>query len=193
MSSPESGFEALPPWALVSLVAMGLFVVLLAAIRLDVRWHWTPKSVAQQPAALRFSFLDGKGRMPMRMGSGAAGFDCYVRETTKVPRYSRVKVPLGFAVEIPKGYCGLIVLRSSASLTRNLSLAGGFGVIDSDYRGEVHAIFEGGRRGELLQAGERLVQLVIVRQDEHVIERVGQELLSKTERGEAGFGSTGTS
>lgn len=148
---------------------------------------------ARLPGPVRFSFLDGKGRMPMRMGPGAAGFDCYVRETTKVPRYSRVKVPLGFAVEIPKGFCGLIVLRSSASLNRHLSLAGGFGVIDSDYRGEVHAIFEGGRKGELLIAGERLVQLVIVRQDELVVERVGQGMLSKTERGEAGFGSTGAS
>lgn len=183
----------LPPWALVALAALFfVFMALLMGIRLNLRWQWTPKPVAQQPAALRFSTILG-GKFPSRMSKGAAGFDCYVASTTRIPRYSKVKVPLGFAVEIPKGYCGLIVLRSNVSLNRQLCLAGGFGVIDSDYRGEVHAIFEGGRRGQLLQAGERLVQLVIVRQDEHVIERVGQEELSKTERGEAGFGSTGTS
>ena len=99
----------------------------------------------------------------------------------------------GLAMEIPKGFVGLIFPRSSIRKT-DLSLSNSVGVIDSGYRGEIQATFNqrslSSQSGSFLYGvGDRIMQIMIIPHPEIEFEEV--EELNNTERGEGGFGSTG--
>lgn len=131
------------------------------------------------------------GKMPVKMHETDAGFDCYARAMAYYPekKPAQIKYWLGFSIEIPKGYVGLIFPRSSVYKT-NLDLSNAVGVIDSGYRGEVSAIFN--TLGEPIVgygSGDRVCQLIIMPYPEVELKQV--EELSETERGECGYGSTG--
>lgn len=96
----------------------------------------------------------------------------------------------GLAFEIPVGYVGLVFPRSSVSL-RSLVMANSVGVIDSGYRGEVTAKFKpiGQYLQNPYQIGERVAQLVIIPYPHVEFKEV--DILSESERGTGGYGSTG--
>lgn len=129
------------------------------------------------------------GRAPERKSEGAAGLDCYVRQSVRVMPYATVKVPLGFAIALPEDHAGLIVLRSSVGLGGLLSAPGGVGVVDPGYTGEVCAIVQARGEAVVLRAGDRIAQMLIVPIRHAVLEVVAE--LPPTARGEGGFGSTG--
>lgn len=127
-----------------------------------------------------------QGQLPEYKSEGAAGMDCYVRSV--VVTETQIMYRLGFRIEIPRGYVGLIFPRSSVVHTP-LRMANAVGVIDSDYRGEVTATFDSDTLEGTYAIGERCCQLVIVPAPE--IELLPVEDLLETERGEGGYGSTG--
>lgn len=99
----------------------------------------------------------------------------------------------GLAFEIPEGYVGLVFPRSSCSKKR-LVMANSVGVIDSGYRGEVTLKFKPTKTGanplkDHYLIGERVGQIIIMPYPMIEFEEV--EELSKTERGDNGYGSTG--
>ena len=95
----------------------------------------------------------------------------------------------GLAIEIPEGHVGLIFPRSSVSL-KNLDLANSVGVVDAGYRGEIKCRFRVTPGDPLTyRVGDRVAQLIILPYPK--IELVEANELSKTERGQGGFGSTG--
>lgn len=98
----------------------------------------------------------------------------------------------GIAIEIPKGFVGLLFPRSSIYKTDGF-MTNHVGVIDSGYRGEVKAIFKTRTPGFPMSApyevGNKIAQLMIVPYPNIEFEEV--EVLSETERGEGGHGSTG--
>ena len=109
----------------------------------------------------------------------------------------------GLAMEIPKGFVGLIFPRSSIRKT-DLSLSNSVGVIDSGYRGELQATFNKLFGGEAMydemkvkeiqpndfyKVGDRVAQIMIIPHPDIQFEEADK--LSDTERGEGGFGSTG--
>jgi dUTP pyrophosphatase len=106
-------------------------------------------------------------------------------------------VSTGVHVDIPQGYYGMLVLRSSASKWLGVYMRSP-GIIDSDYRGEVliplTEVFDGSNALESLNPGDRIAQLIIQPYITVPIEVVSvQDELSKTVRGQGGFGSTGVS
>lgn len=120
----------------------------------------------------------------------AAGADLKMNTTMDVHPDSYFTVDTGLAVEIPPGYFGLVVPRSSMGL-KGLMLRNTCGVIDSDYRGEIKLAFEHrGDRSILLRKGERVAQLILVPYVQPKFIYV--EALESTERGSGGFGSTGS-
>ena len=131
---------------------------------------------------------------PVRSTGGAAGFDVYPNIDKQLVITNEVtKVPLGFAVEIPKGFVGLLLARSGLSTKERVTLANTVGVIDSDYRGEVMMpLVSNHPHGHChyMHPGDRIGQLVVVPIFDGELEFV--EELSETQRGEGGFGSTGT-
>lgn len=133
--------------------------------------------------------LIGDGRMPTKGTEDAACYDCYARCDCAVTNHTMI-IPLGFAIEIPKGYHAKIFPRSSTGLKTNVRMANSVGIIDSDYRGEVGFIAEAKYNGyNFIHKGERIAQMLIEKNVD--VEFVQVEELSDTERGEGGFGSSG--
>jgi dUTP pyrophosphatase len=101
----------------------------------------------------------------------------------------------GIAMEIPKGYVGLVFPRSSIRKT-DLSLTNCVGVIDSGYRGEIQATFKKvfGKNDIRIdemdyKVGDRIAQIMIIPYPS--VTFIESDELSDSERGEGGFGSTG--
>lgn len=103
--------------------------------------------------------------------------------------YGYIEYSTGLSIEIPSGYVGLIFPRSSISLT-GLILANSVGVVDSGYRGEIKCRFKYISGTNKYSIGDRVAQLVIIPYPQIELKEVDE--LSSTERGETGFGSTGS-
>lgn len=145
------------------------------------------------PVKVKIKKLHEDAVLPQQMTEGAAAFDLTVMEDIFVPNvraYDKAMViPLGFAMEIPKGYHAKIVLRSSIGMNTKLRLSNQVGIIDNDYRGEVKLLIEnlGAERARIAK-GTRIAQMIIEKNLDVVFEAT--EKLSDTKRGEGGFGST---
>lgn len=125
--------------------------------------------------------------IPRYAKSGDAGLD--LTATSVEIKDDKVTYGCGLAIEIPKGYVGLLFPRSSNS-KKDLLLTNSVGVIDSGYRGEVTAVFKKIEYlAKMYEVGERFAQLVILPYPEIELEEA--EELSATERGTGGYGSTG--
>ena len=97
----------------------------------------------------------------------------------------------GLSIEIPEGYVGLIFPRSSVS-KYNLWLRNAVGVIDSGYRGNIILKFGyyNGVTDNSYEIGDRIGQLMILPYPKIKFEEVKK--LEQSDRGEGGFGSTGS-
>jgi dUTP pyrophosphatase len=119
---------------------------------------------------------------------GDAGFDIYAREETVLMPGKHAVIPTGVSMEIPEGYVGLIWDKSGLSAKAGLMTFGG--VIDSGYRGEIHAIMINTTDTPYtLEAGHKVAQVVIQKFEEAQFEETDE--LSDSERGATGFGSSG--
>ena len=137
--------------------------------------------------------LKPNAAIPTYGSISAAGADLYacIDSVLTVRSGETLLVPTGLSMEIPEGYAGLIYARSGLASKKGLAPANKVGVIDSDYRGEVLvALHNHSAVDASIVPGERIAQLVITPYIMGVFEEA--EDLSDTERGEGGFGSTGT-
>lgn len=129
------------------------------------------------------------GKMPEFKTDGAVCADCYTRaeKPIEIKAHSRGLIPLGFAVELPKGY--EMVLRPRSGLSKQgFDIA--IGTIDYDYRGEVVAcLINNSDISVGVENETRVCQMAIREVPQISFEQVDE--LSETERGSGGFGSTG--
>lgn len=152
---------------------------------------------------VKFKKLDERAVVPSYASEGDAGLDLVSTSKEWNKELGFVEFGIGLAVEIPKGYVGLIFPRSSISKTK-YTLANSVGVIDSGYRGEVkfrfflnsaglHNLDYESRNGfnKLTEygIGDKIGQLIIMPYPS--IEPIEVDELSDTQRGDGGFGSTG--
>jgi dUTP pyrophosphatase len=130
--------------------------------------------------------------LPARAYPGDAGLDLVACDRVVIPPGERAVVPTGLAVAIPDGHAGLVTPRSGLAARHGLSMVNAPGLIDSGYRGEVRVVLlNTDRTGAFtVEAGMRIGQLVVVPVPELVPVEVAD--LPETERGAAGFGSSGT-
>lgn len=133
--------------------------------------------------------------IPKYAKDGDAGMDLVATEIISNTTFD-VTYGTGIAMEIPKGYVGLVFPRSSIRKT-DLSLTNCVGVIDSGYRGEIQATFKKvfGKNDVRLyeldyKVGDRIAQIMIIPYPS--VTFVETDELSQTDRGEGGFGSTGS-
>lgn len=127
------------------------------------------------------------GKIPVYKTDGSVGADCFSRIDAVVMANETKIIPLGFAVEIPKGYEMQIRPRSGLATQGRATI---FGTIDSDYRGEVCAIMHNDSKEMfVIEKGDRICQLVI---SEVITANFNPVLLlNDTDRNTGGFGSTG--
>lgn len=140
-----------------------------------------------------FVKLHPDAKMPVYGSEGAAGADlsalCPPEGVTIQPG-QRVLVPTGVAVQLPVGYVGLLCARSSLGVKHGLSLSNGVGVIDWDYRGQLHVgLVNLSQTPYTIAPGERIAQLLVMPVSR--AEFVQADSLEDTARGQGGFGSTG--
>lgn len=140
---------------------------------------------------VNFQKLHHKAKVPTRATDGSAGYDLYAIQDYDldpiVPPQEAWVIPTGLAIEIPRGYVGLVCPRSSLG-KQLVTIPNAPGVIDSDYRGEVKVLMLAKKRYQI-QAGSRIAQLLVVKAEELAFVEVPQ--IGVTGRGDGGFGSTG--
>ncbi len=134
---------------------------------------------------IRFKKLHPDAVTPTYAKDGDAGLDLTAISKTNADTF--IQYGTGIAIEIPKGYVGLIFPRSSVSKLENFYLKNSVGVIDSGYRGELMLRFN--KSFSFYEVGDKIGQLIIIPHPTIYLEEVDE--LSSTDRGEGGFGSTG--
>ena len=131
--------------------------------------------------------------LPAYATEGSSGMD--VRADLSAPielaPLQRMLIPTGLHLEIPEGYEVQVRPRSGLAVKQGLTCLNTPGTIDSDYRGEVKVLLVNlSDRPATVTPGDRIAQLVVQRVEKAVW--VPVEELAGSDRGEGGFGHTGT-
>lgn len=140
---------------------------------------------------LNFQLLSDDATLPTRAHEGDAGLDLYSSQSAHIGPGERWQVSTGVAVEVPGGHAGLILPRSGLARRNGISLVNAPGLIDAGYRGELKVLLLNNDPAEIfrIEAGDRIAQFVIT--PIVIGDPVAVESLTDSERGEAGFGSSG--
>ena len=142
---------------------------------------------------VRITKLDERAQTPTYGTCFSAGADLYalLEEDITIDSGETVLVHTGIAMEIPEGLVGLIYARSGMATKRGLAPANCVGVIDSDYRGEIHVgLHNLSQEAYTIAPLERIAQMIIM--PYFAVDVIEAEALDETDRGAGGFGSTGT-
>ena len=135
--------------------------------------------------------LDAGVELPRYARPGDAGLDLRASQDADIAPGKRAMVPTGLAIALPEGYAGFVQPRSGLAAREGLSIVNTPGLIDSGYRGELKiiAINTDDENTIHIKRGDRIAQLVI--QEVPAVHLVEVDELDASERGAAGFGSTG--
>ena len=140
--------------------------------------------------------------IPSKAHETDAGFDLYVANK-EVDGNGNMVYGSGVAMEIPKGYVGLVFPRSSVA-NKGIILTNCVGVIDSCYRGEIMCKFKpvpsfcayeewvqdfNEPMVRTYEIGDRFAQIIIMPYPEITFKEVSE--LAESERGTGGYGSSG--
>ncbi|MEL0644288.1 MULTISPECIES: dUTP diphosphatase [unclassified Olleya] len=123
----------------------------------------------------------------------SAGMDlrANITEAIQLQPLQRTIVKTGLFIELPIGLEAQVRPRSGLAAKNGVTVLNAPGTIDADYRGEIGVILVNlSNEDFIIQNGERIAQLVIAKHER--AEWVEVQTLSETDRGEGGFGSTGT-
>jgi dUTP pyrophosphatase len=139
-----------------------------------------------------FRRLRPEAPLPTYAHPGDAGLDLVAAVDAEVGPGERAMIPTGVAVAIPQGHAGMVLPRSGLASRQGLTLANSPGLIDAGYRGEVTCAVVNQDRGRAvsIRKGDRIAQLVIVPVEQ--VEPTWSDELPPSERGEGGFGSSGS-
>ncbi len=134
---------------------------------------------------------DGDLPLPSAQTSASAGMDIVAAVRVELPPGGRAAVSTGLAMAVPPGAEVQVRPRSGLAFKHGVTVLNAPGTIDADYRGEVKVLLVNhGERGFVVERGMRVAQLVVARVAPVSVTEVSS--LDATERGEGGFGSTGT-
>ena len=137
-------------------------------------------------------FLESEfGQEPKQGTIELAGYDLFAAEAKTFLPHQSTLVCLDLRWAIPKGFCGLVLSRSSLIRDYNITVEGG--LIDSDFRGIINVILMNhSTKLFTLRAGERLAQVLFMRRFDADFVKVSQsDELGLNERNEGGFGLAG--
>lgn len=132
-------------------------------------------------------------RLPDYATASSSGVDlmAFLKEPLHIEPLERTLVPTGLRVAIPEGYEAEIRPRSGMAFRHGLTVLNAPGTIDADYRGEVKVLLINlGKEPLTIRDGDRIAQMVF-RSVAKVCWRESASLPG-TERGDGGFGSTGS-
>ncbi|WP_420548797.1 dUTP diphosphatase [Curvivirga sp.] len=131
--------------------------------------------------------------LPSYGTADSAGADLLaaITDTHVIHPGKRALIPTGIKIALPSGYEAQIRPRSGLALKHGITALNSPGTIDADYRGEVGVILiNHGEEDFVIERGMRIAQMVIAPVQQ--LEWNVVHDLDETDRGEGGFGSTGT-
>ena len=149
--------------------------------------------------------LSEKAIMPRKAFPTDGGYDMFA-SSVEFDDFGNIVYGLGWAFEIPEGYAGLLLPRSSTS-NFDINMQNSIGLIDCHFRGEVKAKYRPtstqpvrgaktncievyqSNSADIYEVGDKVAQMVFIKLPEVAIKEV--EELTKTDRGEGGWGHTG--
>lgn len=135
----------------------------------------------------------GHQQLPAYATIQSAGMDLRANldEPVTLHPLERRLIPTGLHIALPEGYEAQVRPRSGLALKHGLTVLNTPGTIDADYRGEIGVVLINlSQQDFVVNDGERIAQMVIARYEQG--ELVEVEALDETERGEGGYGHTGT-
>jgi len=130
--------------------------------------------------------------IPQYETEASAGMDlrANIMEAVRLQPLERAIIKTGLFIELPLGYEAQVRPRSGLAAKKRITVLNAPGTIDADYRGEIGVILVNlSNTPFVVENGERIAQLVIAKHERIQWEKV--TMLSETQRGEGGFGSTG--
>lgn len=133
-----------------------------------------------------------KHALPSYATIGAAGLDLKANldESVFLKPLERCIVKTGLFIALPVGFEAQVRPRSGLAAKNGITVLNSPGTIDADYRGEIGVILVNLSNEHFeIKDGERIAQLVIAKHEQIDWDEV--TILSETDRGEGGFGSTG--
>ena len=145
-------------------------------------------------ATIKVKVLDNSITLPKYETASSVGMDirAFIPEgKIEIEPQERKLIPTGLCLEIPKGYEVQIRPRSGLALKNGITVLNSPGTIDADYRGELRIILINHSADRFSITNEMRIAQMVVAQFSRV-DLFEVEDLSETDRGEGGFGSTGT-
>ena len=131
------------------------------------------------------------GFEPVYAKPGDAGADLRSYEDAVIPAGKRLLLRTGVSIALPDGYVGLVHPRSGLAAKNGITVLNAPGTVDAGYRGEIMVtLLNTSDEDFVVQRGDRIAQLVIQQFEKARFIQV--EELPGSERGETGFGSSGT-
>lgn len=138
---------------------------------------------------IKIALTHTNAKMPTTQNDDA-GYDIYAPDALEIPPHSKVLIDACFKVEIPKGYFIRILPRSSLALKKDITTDAG--VIDCGYRNTIGVILRNhSDQHRAIGQGDRIAQFVVLECHKFDLVQVEENELSKSVRGQGGFGSTG--
>lgn len=133
--------------------------------------------------------------LPRYQTTGSAGMDLPAAIPVDVPLTLEPGewrlVETGLAIALPEGFEAQIRPRSGLAARHGISLTNTPGTVDADYRGEIKVnVINHGPEPFTIRRGDRIAQMIVAPFVQASWAPVDD--LERTERGEGGFGSTGT-
>ncbi|XP_066262534.1 deoxyuridine 5'-triphosphate nucleotidohydrolase [Euwallacea similis] len=146
-------------------------------------------SPLDNPLVLKYTKVIPEAFPPTKGSEKAAGYDLKSAVNVVVPARGKYLVDTGLKIELPEGCYGRIAPRSGLAVKNFIDV--GAGVVDEDYRGVLKVVlFNHSDTNFEVKKGDRVAQLICEKIYYPQLEEV--EELTQTQRGEGGFGSTGT-
>lgn len=187
---------------LVNLIGLiiNLWLV-ITVVKLNLNYRRTHKAVFKYAPTYRYPAF----HPPTYATDGSGAFDIRAQRMMQISTIP-TKFGLGFSAEVPKGHVALLLVRSGHGNNDGMYMRNPVGVIDEDYRGEWMATLSldnfSNTRGYLdhgrsptaikqFNPSERIMQVLIVPRA-HIKKFKEVDKLSSTDRGDGGYGSTGT-
>ena len=132
-------------------------------------------------------------KLPSYATSSSAGLDlrANIKESVCLNPLQRILIPTGLKISLPKKFEGQIRPRSGLAIKHGITVLNSPGTIDSDYKGEVGVILINlSDEKYVINPGDRIAQMIISKFSNvkwKIVEDLGD-----SERGDLGFGSTGS-
>lgn len=130
--------------------------------------------------------------LPKYATSQSAGVDLHANISTEIrlSPLERKLIPTGLFIALPKGTEAQIRPRSGLAYKEGVTVLNAPGTIDADYRGEVMVLLINlSDQIVSINNGDRIAQMVIAKYE--LVDFMEVEVLTETQRGDGGFGSTG--